>query len=338
MNFSEMIIEKIFNRISLTGKKKKIVLPESDDVRTLIAIAELSRKEWLGGVVTVGDIDKINDLVKNNDIDFSKVEMIDIKSDIDSDKYINCFYEMRKNKGITLDDARKILSNKLFYAAMMLKEDKVQGMVAGALNTTADVLRSAIQTVKTAPGIKKVSSCFAMIVPDCKYGANGNFIFADCAVLPDPDSETLADIAFSSAKTFELIFESKPVIGFLSFSTKGSAEHSSVDKVRNAATLAKQKYPNLEIDGELQLDAAIVPSVGLKKAPGSPVAGKANVLIFPDLNSGNIGYKLVQRLAKAEAYGPIIQGLAKPVSDLSRGCSSEDIVNVGAITALEAYL
>ncbi|MBP7654514.1 phosphate acetyltransferase [Candidatus Dependentiae bacterium] len=338
MNFSEMIIDKINKKIKSTGSKKKLVLPESSDVRTLNAISVLSKKDWLEGVITVGDKSQIERLVRENNIDFSKVEMIDINSDPLTEKYINKYYEMRKDKGISIDDAKNIITNNLFYGAMLLKENKVQGMVAGALNTTADVLRSAIQIVKTCPGIKKVSSCFAMIVPECSLGAEGRFIFADCAVLPDPDSETLADIAGSSAKTFELIFETKPVISFLSFSTKGSAEHALVDKVKNAVNIAKQKFPGLEIDGEMQLDAAIVPSVGSKKAPGSSVAGRANVLIFPDLNSGNIGYKLVQRLAKAEAYGPIIQGLAKPVSDLSRGCSVEDIVNVGAITALESYL
>ncbi len=337
MNFLESVIEKINGKIAKTGIKKSLVLPESTDIRTLKAISILSKKDWLNKIYTIGSAEAIRKLEKENNIDLSKVEIIDIETSKDSEKYAEIFYELRKAKGMTKEEAQKTLKNPLYYGAMMLKENVVDGMVAGAINTTGDVLKSAILTVKTAPGISKVSSCFAMLTNKKEYGLDGKFVFADCAVIPDPDSETLVDIAISSARTFQALFDAKPIIAFLSFSTKGSAKHPMVDKVQAAVKLAQEKYPDYEIDGELQLDAAIVTSVGAQKAPGSKVAGRANVLVFPDLNAANIGYKLVQRLAGAEAFGPIIQGLAKPVNDLSRGCSVDDIVNVAAITTLNSY-
>lgn len=338
MNFSEIIIDKIMKKIKSTGEKKKLVLPESSDIRTLEALSILSGKEWLSGVYTIGNRDLILKTAKEKNINLSGVEIIDIEKSGEFYKYVDMYYELRKHKGVQKDEAAETMKNSLFYGAMMLKENAVHGMVAGSINTTADVLKAAIQIVKTMPGIKRVSSSFVMIVPNSKLGFNGNFLFADCAVIPDPDAEALADIAGASARTFELIFDAKPIVAFLSFSTLCSAQHPLVEKVQAAARIAKHRFPEYEMDGEFQLDAAIVPSVANRKAPNNSVAGKANVLIFPDLNSGNIGYKLVQRLAGAEAYGPIIQGLAKPVSDLSRGCSADDIVNVAAITTLESYL
>jgi phosphate acetyltransferase len=245
--------------------------------------------------------------------------------------------ELRKNKGMTSEKARELLTEQpLYFGVTMVKAGDADGMVAGAVNSTADVLRSALQIIKTAPGTKLVSAFFLMVVPNCEYGANGTFIFADSGLVQNPSAEELAEIAASSAMSFELLVEKEPVVGMLSHSTKGSAAHPDVDKVVEATRIAKEAYPDIKLDGELQLDAAIVPSVGASKAPESSVAGYANVLVFPDLDAGNIGYKIVQRLAKAEAYGPITQGLARPVNDLSRGCTADDIVGVVAITAVQA--
>ena len=244
---------------------------------------------------------------------------------------------MRKKKGIDLDKAKETMLDPLYFASMMVKNGKADGEVAGAVNTTGNVLRPALQIIRTAPGITAVSGSFIIIVPNCEFGHNGIFVFADCAVTIDPSAEQLAAFAKASVATAtDLCGIEEPHIGMLSFSTKGSASHAMVDKVTEATAIAKEKYPELKIDGEFQLDAAIVPGVGASKAPGSDVAGQCNVLIFPDINSGNIGYKLAQRLGKAEAIGPILQGIAKPVNDLSRGCSVEDIVNVVAMTAVRS--
>jgi phosphate acetyltransferase len=238
---------------------------------------------------------------------------------------------------MTLENARELLLNDyMYYACMLVKAGKADGAVSGACHSTSNTLRPALQILKTKPGVRLVSSCFLMVVPECEYGDNGTFLFADCGLEQNPDSEKLAAIAGSSAESFQLLTEREPIVAMLSHSTMGSAKHSDVDKVVAAVSLAKKEYPQYKIDGELQLDAAIVPSVASSKASDSEVAGKANVLVFPDLDAGNIGYKLVQRLAKAEAYGPICQGIAKPVNDLSRGCSSLDIVGVVAITAVQA--
>lgn len=255
------------------------------------------------------------------------------------DRYVELLYETRKSKGMTPEKARDILLNDyLTFGVMMVKDNAADGMVAGACHATADTLRPALQILKTAPGVKLVSGFFLLDVPDCKFGDNGTFLFADCGLNQDPTPEELAAIADTSAKSFKQLVGSKPIIAMLSHSTKGSAKHPLVDKVVEATKIAHEKYPHLLLDGELQTDAALVPQVAKSKAPGSEVAGKANVLIFPNLDCGNIGYKLVQRLAKAEAYGPMLQGISKPVNDLSRGCSWQDIVGVVALTAVQAQL
>ena len=246
---------------------------------------------------------------------------------------------MREKKGMTLEKAHETLkADYITYGVMMVKEQDADGLVAGACHATADTLRPALQILKTAPGTELVSGFFIMDVPNCEYGSNGTFLFADCGLNQDPTSEELAVIADSSAKSFKALVGEEPVVAMLSHSTKGSAKHALVDKVVEAVKIAHEKYPELNVDGELQLDAAIVPSVAESKAKGSTVAGHANVLIFPNLDCGNIGYKLVQRLAKAEAYGPMLQGIARPVNDLSRGCSAEDIVGVVALTAVQAQM
>ena len=243
---------------------------------------------------------------------------------------------MRKAKGMTMDKAQETMKNTLYFGCMLVKNGDADGMVAGAVNSTSNVLRSAMQTVKTAPDAKLVSAFFVICVPDCEYGENGTFVFGDSGLVMNPSAEELSEIAISSAKSFKNLVEAEPNVALLSFSTYGSAKDPLVDKVVEATRLAKEKRPDLSLDGELQLDAAIVPSVGKSKAPESTVAGNANVLVFPDLNAGNIGYKLAQRLGKAEAYGPITQGIAKPINDLSRGCSADDIVGVVAITCVQA--
>jgi phosphate acetyltransferase len=258
-----------------------------------------------------------------------------LKSDKFED-YVNSFYELRKTKGMTLEKAREIMKDELYWGVMMVKKGDADGMVSGAVHSTADTLRPALQILKTAPGTKLVSAFFVMVVPDCEYGHNGIFVYADSGLVENPNAEELSEIAIASAKSFRSLVQAQPKVAMLSYSTYGSAKSELTEKVIEATRLAKEKAPDLIIDGELQADAALVPSVGKSKAPGSNVAGEANVLVFPDLNCGNIAYKLTQRLAKAEAYGPITQGLAKPVNDLSRGCSAEDIVGVVAITAVQA--
>ncbi len=327
MNFLEQISERAKSDI------KTIVLPESNDIRTLKATAMVYEK-GIANVVLVGNPDEIKKLA--GDLDISKATIVDPATSDKKEDYVNTFYEMRKAKGVTLEQAQKTMLDPTYWGVMMVKKGDADGMVSGAVHSTADTLRPALQILKTAPGVKLVSSFFVMEVPNCEYGSNGSFIFADCGLEPNPDAEKLSDIAIASAKSFKAFINDTPKVAMLSFSSYGSGKSEIVDKVVNATKLAKEKAPDLILDGELQADAAIVPSVGKSKAPGSPVAGQANVLIFPDLNCGNIAYKLVQRLAKAEAYGPITQGLAKPVNDLSRGCSAEDIVGVVAITAVQA--
>lgn len=324
------------DEIKLRAKenKKTIVLPETGDRRTLEA-ANTILLEGIADIVLIGNEDDISKGAEG--LDLSKATIIDpIKTD-KLEAYIDLLVELRKKKGMTPDKARELLTKQpLYFGVTMVKAGDADGMVAGAVYSTADVLRSALQVVRTAPGTKLVSAFFLMVVPNCEYGANGTFIFADSGLNQNPTSEELSEIAVGSAKSFELLVETEPVVAMLSHSTKGSATHPDVDKVVEATKIAKESYPDIKLDGELQLDAAIVPSVGESKAPGSDVAGKANVLVFPDLDSGNIGYKIVERLAKAEAYGPITQGLARPVNDLSRGCSADDIVGVVAITAVQA--
>ena len=314
---------------------KRIVLPEGTEERTVQA-SQLIAEQGIAHVILLGDPDEINRIAKEHNTDLSKVEIVDyLKSDCFED-YVNQFYELRKEKGVTPEKAKTMISNALFYAGMMVKNGAADGMVAGAISTTGDTLRPGLQIIKMAPGISVVSSCFIMELPDKKYGKDGLMLFGDCAVNPCPTAEQLAAIAVSTAATAKALCDIDPKVAMLSFSTKGSAKHELVDKVSAATALVHELAPELEVDGELQADAALVEKVAKLKAPGSTVAGKANVLIFPDLQAGNIGYKLVQRLAGAEAIGPICQGFKAPINDLSRGCSVEDIVSVVAITAVQA--
>lgn len=317
---------------------KTIVLPETTDKRTLIAASNII-KEGIANIILVGNEEKILDGAGWLDIELDGATIVDPHTTDRLDYYIETLYELRKSKGMTMEKAREtLLSDTLTFGVMMVKCNDADGMVAGACHATADTLRPALQILKTAPGTKLVSGFFIMDVPDCEYGYNGTFLFADCGLNQDPNPEELAAIADTSAKSFKNLVGAKAIIAMLSHSTKGSAKHPLVDKMVEATRIAKEEYPNLVIDGELQTDAALVPSVAKSKAPNSDVAGKANVLIFPNLDAGNIGYKLVQRLGKAEAYGPMLQGLAKPVNDLSRGCSWEDVVGVVALTAVQAQL
>ena len=318
--------------------KKTIVLPETPDKRTLIAAANIMQ-EGIANIIMVGNEEKIMDGAGWLEVDLDGANIIDPTTTDKLDRYVELLYETRKSKGMTPEKARDILLNDyLTFGVMMVKDNAADGMVAGACHATADTLRPALQILKTAPGVKLVSGFFLLDVPDCKFGDNGTFLFADCGLNQDPTPEELAAIADTSAKSFKQLVGSKPIIAMLSHSTKGSAKHPLVDKVVEATKIAHEKYPHLLLDGELQTDAALVPQVAKSKAPGSEVAGKANVLIFPNLDCGNIGYKLVQRLAKAEAYGPMLQGISKPVNDLSRGCSWQDIVGVVALTAVQAQL
>jgi phosphate acetyltransferase len=314
---------------------KTIVLPESSDIRTIRAAAMVQERGF-ARTVLVGREAEIKKLAGG--LDISKTVVVDPETSPDFDRYADALYEIRKTKGMTPEKAREILKDELYWGVMMVKMGDADGMVAGAVHSTPDTLRPALQIIKTAPETKLVSAFFVIVVPDCEYGSNGTFIYADSGLVENPDVDQLSEIAISSAKTFRNLIRDEPVVAMLSYSTYGSAESELTRKMREAARLTKQKAPDLLVDGELQADAALVPSVGKSKAKGSPVAGRANVLIFPDLNCGNIAYKLTQRLAKAEAYGPITQGLAKPVNDLSRGCSAEDIVGVVAITAVQAQI
>ena len=314
--------------------KKTIVLPETEDIRTYEA-AEAVIKEGTANIILIGSEEEI---AKNKgSFDVSGATIVDPATYEKTDAYVAKLVELRQKKGMTEEKAREILLNDyLTFGVVMVKANDADGMVAGACHATADVLRPSLQILKTAPGAKLVSGFFIMDVPDCKMGENGTFLFADCGLNQNPNAEELAAIADSSAKSFKQLVGAKPIVAMLSHSTKGSAKHPLVDKVAEATRIAHEQYPGLTVDGELEADAALVPSVAKSKAPGSDVAGKANVLIFPNLDCGNIGYKLVQRLAKAEAYGPVTQGIAMPINDLSRGCSADDIVGVVAITCCQA--
>ena len=318
--------------------KKTIVLPETTDKRTLIAASNIIQ-EGIADIIMIGNEEKIMDGATWLEIDLDGVTIINPETTDKLDYYVDVLYETRKSKGMTQEKAREILlSDYLTFGVVMVKVNEADGMVAGACHATADTLRPALQILKTAPGVKLVSGFFLMCVPDSPYGEAGTFLFADCGLNQDPTAEELAAIADTSAKSFKSLVGAKPIIAMLSHSTKGSAKHPLVDKVVEATRIAHEQYPHLTIDGEMQPDAALVPHIAKSKAPGSEVAGNANVLIFPNLDCGNIGYKLVQRLGKAEAYGPMLQGIAKPVNDLSRGCSWEDIVGVVALTAVQAQL
>ncbi|MFV0528813.1 MAG: phosphate acetyltransferase [Lachnospiraceae bacterium] len=313
--------------------QKTIVLPESEDRRTLEATQAILQ-EGLAKVILIGNEEDIRK--RSEDLDISGAVIVDPATSDKTQAYIDKFVELRSKKGMTPEKAKEILLSEYpYFGCMMVKMGDADGMVSGACHSTADTLRPCLQILKTKPGTKLVSAFFLMAVPNCEYGADGTFIFADSGLNQNPNPEELAAIAASSAESFKLLVEQEPTVAFLSHSTMGSAKHADVDKVVEAVAIAKKENPDLLLDGEFQLDAAIVPSIGASKAPNSPVAGKANVLIFPDLDAGNIGYKLVERLAKAEAYGPVTQGIAKPVNDLSRGCSATDIVGVTAITAVQ---
>jgi phosphate acetyltransferase len=325
-------------RIRANARKlnKTIVLAEGTEERTLKA-ADFILKEEIAQIILLGDPAEIHKMAFEHTLNhISKATIINPKHFENQDHYINMLYEIRKHKGLTLEEAARLVQDPLYLAVLLIKNGDADGEVAGAMNATGDVLRPAFQIVKTLPGISVVSGAFIMMLQDTEYGDNGVMVFADCAVHPVPTARELAEIAVASAKTARAIAGLEPRVAMLSFSTKGSASHELVDKVVEATRLARELDPTLQIDGELQADAAIVESIGRKKSPGSPIAGKANVLVFPSLETGNIAYKLVQRLAHAEAIGPVLQGMAAPINDLSRGCSVEDIINLIAITASQA--
>ena len=328
MGFIDVIKEKAKQNL------KTIVLPETEDKRTYEA-AEAVLRDGTAKLILVGSKEEIE---KNGaGFDISGATIVDPATYEKTEEYIAKLVELRSKKGMTEEQARELLlTNYLYYGVMMVKMGDADCMVSGACHSTADTLRPCLQILKTKPGTKLVSAFFVMVVPNCEMGEHGTFIFGDSGLEQNPDAEKLANIAISSADSFRTLVGAEPKVAMLSHSTKGSAKHADVDKVTEATRIAKEMAPEIMIDGELQADAAMVPSVGASKAPGSDVAGAANVLIFPDLDAGNIGYKLVQRLAKAEAYGPLCQGIAKPVNDLSRGCSASDIAGVIAITAVQA--
>ena len=314
--------------------KKTIVLPESMDRRTWEA-AEKILAEGIADLVILGTPEEVE--ANSKGLNVSGAKVIDPNTSDKLAEYVEKLVELRKSKGMTEEEAKKLLTTDyMYYACMMVKYGEADGVVSVACHSTANTIRPSLQIIKTKPGTKLVSAFFLMEVPNCEYGENGIFVFSDCGLNQNPTAEELAAIAGSSAESFKMLTGKEPKVAMLSYSTMGSAKHDDVTKVQEATKIAKADYPELALDGELQLDAALVPSVGSSKAPGSAVAGQANTLIFPNLDAGNIGYKLVQRLAKADAFGPVLQGIAAPVNDLSRGCFSDDIVGVVAITAVQA--
>ena len=331
MSFIEKIKEKARKDI------KTIVLPEGNEIRTLKAV-EIINREKFAKVILIGNKEEIKKTLENEKIDIGDTQILEPETSEERQEYAKTLYELRKEKGMTEEQAEELILDPVYFGMMMLKLGEADGLVSGAVHSTADTLRPALQIIKTKPGTKLVSTFVAIDVPNCELGENGLFFFSDCGLNQNPNSEQLAQIAISTANSFKTLAEAEPRIAMLSYSTMGSAKADEVTKVQEATRLAKEEKPELMLDGELQLDAAIIPSVGESKAPKSNVAGKANVLIFPELEAGNIGYKLVERLAKAEAYGPICQGIAKPVNDLSRGCKAEDIVGAVAITAAQAQI
>ena len=326
---------EILNRIRQRAEqvKRTIVLPEAEDDRILQA-AKIVVEEELANLILLSSEENLQNRADAFGLDLSRLKVINpLKSSL-LEEFSNKFFELRKYKGISIDESKEYMSKFVNFGAMLVREGVADGIVAGAMTTTADVAKAAIYCIGFGEKIRTISSCFLITVPDCTYGTNGNFIFADCGIVPDPSPAQMANIAASASELFELLVEKEPRVALLSFSTKGSAEHEMVDKVIRAKELIEKKYPELIADGELQLDAAIVPEVAKIKAPGSDVAGKANVLVFPDLNAGNISYKMVQRLAKAEVVGPMMNGVKKPCSDLSRGCTINEVVNAICTTAI----
>ncbi len=331
MSFIEEIKERARKDI------KTILLPEAEDIRTLEA-TKIVLEEKYAKVILIGNKERILNKAKENNIDISGTEIIEPETSEKYNEYEELLYNLRKHKGMTEEQAKELVKDPTHYGMLMLKDEKstADGLVSGAVHSTSDTLRPALQILKTKPGTKLVSAFFVMVVPNCDYGENGTFIFADSGLNQNPNEDELSEIAISSSESFKQLVGKEPKVAMLSYSTKGSAKSELTEKMINATKLVKEKAKSLIVDGELQLDAAIVPEIAKSKAPNSPVKGEANVLVFPNLDAGNIGYKLVQRLAKAEAYGPLCQGIAKPVNDLSRGCSSKDIAGVIAITAVQA--
>ena len=316
---------------------KTIVLPEAEDIRILEATQQVLKEQY-ANIILVGNKEKIEKKAKENNINIIGAEIVDPNNSEKHDEYVNLLYELRKHKGMTIEQAKELVKDPVYYGMLMVKDEQTNadGLVSGAVHSTSDTLRPALQILKTAPGTKLVSAFFVMVVPDCEYGEKGTFVFADSGLNENPDSEALSEIAISSSKSFKQLVQKEPKVAMLSYSTYGSAKSELTQKVIEATQKVKEKEQKLKVDGELQLDAAIIPEIAEMKAPGSPLKGQANVLVFPNLDCGNIGYKLVQRLGKAEAYGPLCQGIAKPVNDLSRGCNSKDVAGVVAITAVQA--